>query len=291
VAERLRFEALLSDLAAGLINLEPERVDQAIEDCLRRIVGALDLDRSTLAQHSGDDLVITHSWAVPGQDRSPRLWGRTDLPWKFGRITAGASVVFSRPADLPAEAVIDKAMFQRLGPRSNATMPLIVGGKIIGALGFGTLRRERTWTPAVLARLHNLASAVRDAMDYQIGVTDVQTAAADALERGAGVCQDHAHVFIATARLLGIPARYVGGYLWTGPESRDYDASHAWAEAYVPDRGWVGFDPANRICPTASYIRASVGLDYWSAAPVRGVRKGTSTETMAVKVTVGVGDQ
>jgi len=160
VAERLRFEALLSDLAAGFINLEPERVDQAIEDCLRRIVEALDLDRSTLAQRSGDDLVITHSWAVPGQDRSPRLWGRTDLPWMFGRITAGASVVFSRPADLPAEAVIDKAMFQRLGPRSNATMPLIVGGKIIGALGFGTLRRERTWTPAVLARLQLVAQMV-----------------------------------------------------------------------------------------------------------------------------------
>ena len=95
----------------------------------------------------------------------------------------------------------------------------------------------------------------------------------------------------AAARMLGVPARYIGGYLWTGHDGRDYDASHAWAEAFVPDLGWVGFDPANRICPTASYIRASVGLDYWSAAPVRGVRKGASTETMAVKVTVGVGDQ
>ena len=145
--------------------------------------------------------------------------------------------------------------------------------------------------PAVLARLHNLMGAVRNAMDYQIGVTDVQTAAADALQRGAGVCQDHAHVFIAAAKILGIPARYVGGYLWTGHDARDYDASHAWAEAYVTDLGWVGFDPANRTCPTASYIRASVGLDYWSAAPVRGVRKGSSTETMAVKVTVGAWDQ
>ena len=144
---------------------------------------------------------------------------------------------------------------------------------------------------AVLARLHDLMSAVRDAMDYQIGVTDVQTPAADALRKGAGVCQDHAHVFIAAARLLGIPARYIGGYLWTGAEGRDYDASHAWAEAHVPDLGWVGFDAANRICPTASYIRASVGLDYWSAAPVRGVRKGGSPETMTVKVTVGGAEQ
>jgi len=143
----------------------------------------------------------------------------------------------------------------------------------------------------ILARLHTLMSAVRDAMDYQIGVTGVQTAAADALQKGAGVCQDHAHVFIAAAKTLGIPARYVGGYLWTGAEGRDYDASHAWAEAFVPDLGWVGFDAANRICPTESYIRAGVGLDYWSAAPVRGMRKGGSSETLAVKVTVGSWDQ
>jgi len=145
--------------------------------------------------------------------------------------------------------------------------------------------------PAVLARLHSLMSAVRDAMDYQLGVTDVQTAAADALQKGAGVCQDHAHVFIAAAKILGIPARYVGGYLWTGSDGRDNDASHAWAEAFVPDLGWIGFDAANRTCPTASYVRASVGLDYWSAAPVRGVRKGGSAETLAVKVTVGAWDQ
>jgi len=144
---------------------------------------------------------------------------------------------------------------------------------------------------SVLARLHSLMSAVRDAMDYQLGVTKVQTAAADALQKGAGVCQDHAHVFIAAAKILGIPARYVGGYLWTGSDGRDDDASHAWAEAFVPDLGWVGFDAANRTCPTASYVRASVGLDYWSAAPVRGVRKGGSAETLAVKVTVGAWDQ
>lgn len=142
-----------------------------------------------------------------------------------------------------------------------------------------------------LARLHRLMGAIRDDMDYQTGVTDVQTPAAEALQRGAGVCQDHAHVFIAAARIMEIPARYIGGYLWVGEEERDDDASHAWAEAYVADLGWVGFDPSNRICPTASYIRASVGLDYWSAAPVRGIRRGGSAETMAVKVTVGSGEQ
>src|SRR5262245_15817605 len=125
VAERHRFEALLSDLAAGFINLEPEQVDQAIEDCLRRIVEALGIDRSTLFQRSGDDLVATHSWAVLGQEPVPTMLGRTDLPWGVEQIMTGKSVVFSRLDDLPADATIDKAVFERLGPRSNATMPLI----------------------------------------------------------------------------------------------------------------------------------------------------------------------
>jgi hypothetical protein len=134
VAERLRFEALLNDLAAGFIDLEPERVDQAIEDCLRRIVEALGLDRSTLFQPSGGDLVATHSWAVPGQEPAPTMLGRADLPWAVERVMTGKSIVFSRVDDLPAEAAIDKAVLQRLGPKSNVTMPLIAGGKIIGAL-------------------------------------------------------------------------------------------------------------------------------------------------------------
>ncbi|HUH84783.1 MAG TPA: transglutaminase family protein [Stellaceae bacterium] len=138
----------------------------------------------------------------------------------------------------------------------------------------------------ILKQLHALLGAVRDKVDYRPGTTDSATPAAAALAAGAGVCQDHAHVFIAAARAIGIPARYVGGYLWTGIEAREYQASHAWAEAFVPDLGWVGFDPANRICPTEAYIRTSVGLDYWSAAPVRGVRRGVAEERLAVTVTV-----
>lgn len=134
--------------------------------------------------------------------------------------------------------------------------------------------------------LHTLLNIVRDRLDYRLGATNSATTAIEALEAGAGVCQDHAHLFITAARISGIPARYVGGYLWTGEESREYQASHAWAEAYVADLGWVGFNSANRICPTEAYIRTSIGLDYWSAAPVRGVRRGMAEETLAVKVRV-----
>jgi transglutaminase-like putative cysteine protease len=139
---------------------------------------------------------------------------------------------------------------------------------------------------SVLKQLHALLGAVREAVEYLPGATDTQTTAAEALAAGAGVCQDHAHLFIAAARLLGIPARYIGGYLWTGTESREYEASHAWAEAFVHDLGWVGFDASNRICPTEAYIRTSVGLDYHAAAPVRGVRRGIAAETLAVAVQV-----
>jgi transglutaminase-like putative cysteine protease len=137
-----------------------------------------------------------------------------------------------------------------------------------------------------LDRLYGLMNAVRDRIDYRPGVTDAATPAAAALVASAGVCQDHAHVFIAAARLLGIPARYVGGYLWTGDDIHEYEASHAWAEAYVEHLGWVGFDAANRVCPGEAYIRTAIGLDYWSAAPVRGLRRGEASERLAVKVSV-----
>jgi transglutaminase-like putative cysteine protease len=130
-------------------------------------------------------------------------------------------------------------------------------------------------------------TAVRAKVDYRTGVTDAKTTAAEALANGAGVCQDHAHLFIAAARSLGVPARYVGGYLWTGENGREYQASHAWAEAFIADLGWVGFDAANGVSPNEAYIRTSVGLDYWSAAPVRGVRRGDAAEALTVSVRVG----
>lgn len=134
-------------------------------------------------------------------------------------------------------------------------------------------------------RLVRLMEAVRDRVDYKPGITDAATTAAEALRAGAGVCQDHAHLFIAAARALGIPARYVGGYLWSGGGDL-CEASHAWAEAYLSDFGWIGFDPSNRTLPGEHYVRASIGLDYWSAAPVRGVRRGVGEESLAVDVRV-----
>lgn len=136
-----------------------------------------------------------------------------------------------------------------------------------------------------LDQLHRLMRAVRDAVAYEVGATTPHTSAADALADGKGVCQDHAHIFIAAARVLGIPARYVNGYFLAGTPDPS-DAHHAWAEAWVDGLGWVGFDPANLICPTESYVRLATGLDAQTAAPIRGTRRGGENETLDVIVEV-----
>lgn len=134
--------------------------------------------------------------------------------------------------------------------------------------------------------LHRLMAAVREAIDYRTGESDAATTASEALVNGLGVCQDHAQVFISAARSLGIPARYVSGYLLSTADGETSEASHAWAEALVDDLGWVGFDVANCVCASDHYVRIGVGLDYHEAAPIRGVRRGGGSEQMSVQVHV-----
>ncbi|MFC5526346.1 transglutaminase domain-containing protein [Rhodanobacter ginsengisoli] len=140
-----------------------------------------------------------------------------------------------------------------------------------------------------LDRLHRLCNGVRDHVDYLPYQTDAETTAVAAFAAGAGVCQDHAHVLIAAARSLGFPARYVSGYLC--PIADTAAASHAWAEIFVDDLGWVGFDAANRQSPDERYVRIGCGRDYRDAAPVRGVRLGGLAETLEVEVSIAESPQ
>jgi transglutaminase-like putative cysteine protease len=136
-----------------------------------------------------------------------------------------------------------------------------------------------------LEHLHALMGLVAARMRYEVGTTDVETVAEAALLAGHGVCQDLTHVFCAAARLNGIPARYVSGYLMMdGVEHQA--ASHAWAEAHVAGLGWVGFDPANNMSPDERYVRMAVGLDYRDAAPISGIRLGSGGEKLEVNVKV-----
>ena len=137
----------------------------------------------------------------------------------------------------------------------------------------------------VLASMHALAERVSEDVTYETGMTNAHTCAAEALAAGKGVCQDHAHIFIAGARCLGIPARYVTGYLHIDGDVAAA-AHHAWSEAYVGGLGWVGFDSANRICPTERYVRLACGFDAASAAPIAGTRRGGGAEILTVDVVV-----
>ncbi|MEO1468954.1 MAG: transglutaminase family protein [Pseudomonadota bacterium] len=140
-----------------------------------------------------------------------------------------------------------------------------------------------------LARMHALNEAIQTGLDYRPGVTDAATTAEQAAALGAGVCQDFAHVFVAAARSMAIPARYVVGYLHDAeaPEA----ASHAWAEVHLQGLGWVGFDPVHEVCPAAHHVRLATGFDAADAAPIRGTHEPGVEEEMAVEVTIGPAGQ
>jgi len=140
-----------------------------------------------------------------------------------------------------------------------------------------------------LARMHALMGMLHETVAYKLGETAPDTPAEQALEKKQGVCQDHAHILISAARHLGIPARYVSGYLLM--DDPEQTASHAWAEVHLQGLGWVGFDAANKICPDERYIRLSTGLDYRDAAPVSGMVMGKAAETMNVSIRVEAAGQ
>lgn len=151
---------------------------------------------------------------------------------------------------------------------------------------------EKSITKDSVAGLHAMMMGIRDRVSFETHATHTKTTAADALEQGVGVCQDHAHLFIACCRSLGVPARYVGGYLFDGEQEEPYTAGHAWAAAWVEKLGWVSFDVANKISGTENHIGVAVGLDYSDVAPIRGIRAGgQGDEQMDVAVWVGIGNQ
>jgi transglutaminase-like putative cysteine protease len=140
-------------------------------------------------------------------------------------------------------------------------------------------------TSAELDTLHRLNTRLYEMMSFDADVTHTYTGATHAFGLKAGVCQDYSHIFIAAARSLSIPARYVSGHLVRADGLITQPAAHAWAEAHIKDFGWVGFDPTNGISTTDAHLRVAVGLDYLDAAPVRGARRGGGAETMNVTVT------
>jgi transglutaminase-like putative cysteine protease len=136
----------------------------------------------------------------------------------------------------------------------------------------------------VEAALDELTLTISREFTYDRAVTDVYSAVDEVLELRAGVCQDFAHLFIAAARAMGVPARYVSGYIHAPGGGGASSASHAWAEGWVPGSGWVGFDATHPVRASENHVRLAVGRDYSDAAPTRGIYVGSATGSMDVGV-------
>ncbi|RDJ27362.1 transglutaminase family protein [Bosea caraganae] len=141
---------------------------------------------------------------------------------------------------------------------------------------------------APLAKMHALTEALHDEMSCDRSGKRTGIGAAAAFTAREGIPQDLAHVFMTCARQLGLPARYVSGYVAASDALPLAEGAHAWAEVHLDDYGWIGFDCANGQCPTDTHVRIAAGLDFADAAPVRGARKGGSGENLAVSVTARV---
>jgi transglutaminase-like putative cysteine protease len=132
--------------------------------------------------------------------------------------------------------------------------------------------------------LDELTRAINRDFEYNRAVTNVYSAVDEVLELRAGVCQDFAHLFIAVARAMGVPARYVSGYIHFADDRGATTASHAWGEAWVPGRGWIGYDATRPVRTSEHHVRLAVGRDYSDAAPTRGIYIGSANGLMKVRV-------
>ena len=143
---------------------------------------------------------------------------------------------------------------------------------------------DHSSSAAVEQALDDLTGTISREFTYDQKVTNVYSAVDEVPALRAGVCQDFAHLFIAVARAMGVPARYVSGYIHLRGDKSAFTASHAWAEAWVAGRGWIGFDATHPVRTTRHHVRLAVGRDYTDAAPTRGIYVGSADSTMTISV-------
>jgi transglutaminase-like putative cysteine protease len=226
---------------------------------------------------------VVHHFDIPS--RHSRLW-----------VTADAIVEMAHAATLP-ESLPDRVWddldeIAVSGERWHSLQPSQFAREtpLLAALA-EELVWQRDADPLTLMRRLNYA--LFHSFTYAQSETHVDSPIDDALKARAGVCQDLAHIMIALARRIGIPCRYVSGYLSSSSDSHDRSAegaTHAWAEAYLPTLGWVGFDPTNDVLAAERHIRVAVGRDYADVPPTRGVFRGEAGSVLAVQVTVSLSD-
>ncbi len=207
-------------------------------------------------------------------------------------VTAEAIVVFTDPPKLPRslgqeawnlldDMAAEEELWDFLAP-SQFAHP----SPLLDALA-SQLDLRRRGDP--LSLLHEVTGRMYRTFAYAPQTTRVDSPIDEALAKRKGVCQDFAHIMIALVRPLGIPCRYVSGYLYHRAEDHDRserDASHAWVEALLPGIGWVGFDPTNNLIARDRHIRTAVGRDYADVPPTKGVFRGRAESTLEVGVKV-----
>jgi len=143
----------------------------------------------------------------------------------------------------------------------------------------------------LLACVRELTARIHRDLRYDPQATDLSTPLEEVLHNRRGVCQDFAHLAIGCLRSIGLPARYVSGYLLTRPPPGKprligADASHAWFATFVPGQGWVAFDPTNDVVPSDEHITVAYGRDFDDVTPIRGVILGGGPHELEVAVTV-----
>ena len=178
-------------------------------------------------------------------------------------------------AQLAADAAVQDEFAEFLGPSAYVAL-----GPESKAIASELLAEEEGAT--ALRLLDRATARVGGLLEYRIGTTTVHSSVAEVLDVGSGVCQDFAHVLISLCRHLGLPARYVSGYLGDVPQAT---ASHAWTEVLVPPYGWLGVDPTHGTHCTGRYVKIGTGRDYADVSVLRGTYKGGGIAALEVKVT------
>jgi transglutaminase-like putative cysteine protease len=221
-----------------------------------------------------------------------------DIPRAHNRliVTAEAYVeiipVLLPPLTLPAEAWAQLDREVEAGDFWDMLMPSQYIDSTPNVTGLAEeMRASRRDDP--LTVLRELNQAIYDKFDYVPNYTNVDSHIDEAITSRKGVCQDFAHIMISMVRPLGIPCRYISGYLYTGKEDADrsaQDATHAWVEAWLPGCGWIGFDPTNNLIASDRHIRVAIGRDYADVPPTHGVFRGEVESSLSVGVQVKIAD-
>jgi transglutaminase-like putative cysteine protease len=151
------------------------------------------------------------------------------------------------------------------------------------------IQYDHQLTPLAVAIL--LTEYVYNEFQYITGITSIETTLDEVWNLKAGVCQDFAHMLLVMLRMIGIPARYVSGYICPNKNGmRGEGATHAWVEAYIPYYGWLGLDPTNNCIANDMHVRLAVGRNFSDCSPVKGSYKGTSQHVLHVGVSVSYED-